>query len=212
MKKFTVVLLMAIGFTNLAFAQSAKQILDGVSAKFKSFKAVTAKFTLKIENAAGKAMGSKSGTLHMKGNKYHVLVKDQELFSDGNSLWTYDKVDNEVTITRIDPAANTITPQKIFTNFYDKDFVYKLNGEKKSGAKMIQEIELTPTDKSKNFNKVFVFIDKAAQTISSTKVIEKTGNQTTISVSNMNSTGAVADAVFTFDAKKFPGVHVEDLR
>jgi chaperone LolA len=212
MKKFTVVLLMVIGLTNLAIAQQAKQILDGVSAKFKSFKSVTAKFSLKIENSAGKSMGSKSGTLHMKGNKYHVLVPGQELFSDGSSLWTYDKGDNEVTITKLDPSANTITPQRVFTNFYDKDFTYKLNGEKKSGAKTLQEIELTPTDKSKTFSKVVLFIDKTAQTISTTKVVEKTGNQTTIAVSNMNTSTAVADAVFVFDAKKFPGVHVEDLR
>jgi outer membrane lipoprotein-sorting protein len=148
----------------------------------------------------------------MKGNKYHVLVPGQELFSDGSSLWTYDKGDNEVTITKIDPSANTITPQRVFTNFYDKDFTYKLNGEKKSGAKTLQEIELTPTDKSKTFSKVVLFIDKTAQTISTTKVVEKTGNQTTIAVSNMNTSTAVADAVFVFDAKKFPGVHVEDLR
>lgn len=212
MKKFTGVLILLAGFSITGFAQQAKQILDGVSTKFKSFKSVTAKFSLKIENSAGKSMGSKSGTVHMKGNKYHALVGDQELFCDGSSLWTYDKGDNEVTITKIDPNANTITPQKIFTNFYDKDFSYKLNGEKKTGAKTLQEIELTPNDKSKNFSKVFVYVDKAAQTINTTKVIEKTGNKYTYTVSSMNTTTAVADAVFAFDAKKFPGVHVEDLR
>ena len=49
-----------------------------------------------------------------------------------------------------------ITPQKLFTNFYDADFLYKLNGEK-SGNKTLQEIELTPRDKDgKKYHKVYL--------------------------------------------------------
>ncbi|MDB5276688.1 MAG: outer rane lipoprotein carrier protein LolA, partial [Ferruginibacter sp.] len=45
----------------------AKKILDAVSAKFKSFKGVEAKFSLNIENAAGKSLGTKKGIVYMKG-------------------------------------------------------------------------------------------------------------------------------------------------
>ena len=48
----------------------AKKVLDAVSAKFKTFKSVKASFTLKIENAAGKVQGTKTGTVLMKGMKY----------------------------------------------------------------------------------------------------------------------------------------------
>lgn len=190
---------------------AAKQVLDGVSAKFKGFKSVTAKFNLKMENGAGKSLGSKNGTVYMKGTKYRISVTGtagQEIFCDGSNVWTYDKPSNEVTITKLDPTNNTITPQKLFTNFYDKDFLYKLNGE----VKGIQEVELTPIDKSKAFHKVLVSINKASKTISSTKVFEKTGNRFTYSVNSMNTTSAVADAQFIFDAKKYPGVEVVDLR
>ncbi len=187
---------------------AAKKILDGVSAKFKSFKSVTAKFLLKMENGAGKNLGNKNGTVYMKGTKYRISVTGQEIFCDGSNVWTYDKASNEVTITKLDPTNNTITPQKLFTNFYDKDFLYKLNGE----VKGVQEVELTPIDKSKAFHKVLVSVNKATQTISSTKVFEKTGNRFTYSVNSMNTTSAVADAQFVFDAKKYPGVEVVDLR
>ena len=49
-------------------------------------------------------------------------------------------------------SAGAMTPQKLFTNFYDKDFFYKLNGEKKVGGKTVQEIEMTPTDKTQTFS------------------------------------------------------------
>ncbi len=190
----------------------AKKVLDAVSAKFKTFKSVQAKFTLKIENASGNPIANKNGVVYMKGNKYRISVTGQEIFCDGTNVSTYDKSAKEVTITKIDPAANTITPQKLFTNFYDKDFLYKLNGEKKVGKKTIQEIELTPIDKTKPFFKVLLFIDKAANTISSSKLFEKTGNRITYTVGKMNTTGMISDGQFVFDEKQFPGTEVIDLR
>src|SRR5215212_5756636 len=133
---------------------AAKKILDGVSAKFRSFKTITAKFNLKIENSAGKVQGTKSGVVNLKGTKYRINVTGQEIYSDGNTSWTYDKASNEVQINKVERSATTITPQKMFTNFYDKDFLYKTNPDVKVGGKLMQEIELTPIDKSKPFFKV----------------------------------------------------------
>ncbi len=148
----------------------------------------------------------------MKGAKYRVSLPGQEIFCDGSTIYTYDKTANEVTVSKVDPTANAITPQKLFTNFYDKDFLYKLNGEKKVGAKTIQEIEMTPIDKSKSFHKVLVYVDKGAQTINSTKVLEKNGNRYTYTVSSLNGNANVSDAQFAFDKKNYPGVEEVDLR
>lgn len=191
---------------------AAKQVLDAVSAKFKTFSSVQAGFTYKVEDAKGKTMSTKSGTVWMKGNKYRVSFGGQEIFSDGLTVWNYDKSSNEVTINNVDASGTTLTPQKLFTNFYDKDFLYLLNGEKKVGAKTMQEIEMTPTDKSKPFHKVYLQVDKAAKTIYSTKVLENGGNRYTYTVANMKTNGALADNQFAFDKKKYPGVEEVDLR
>jgi len=58
----------------------AKKVLDGVSAKFKTFKTMKANFSLKIENASGKVEGIKTGTVLMKGVKYQVSITGQEIF------------------------------------------------------------------------------------------------------------------------------------
>lgn len=192
---------------------NAKKILDAVSAKFKTYKGVQAVFSFTTEDAKGKVQGTKKGTLLMKGNKYRVtLTGGQDIFCDGITISTYDKTANEVSISKYEPGQNTITPQKLFTSFYDKDFLYKLNGEKKQANRTVQEIELTPFDKSKPFFKVYVWVDKATQTIYSVKVMEKSGNRYTYTVSSLNGNAAVADTQFVFDKKKYPGVEVIDLR
>lgn len=186
----------------------AKKILDAVSAKFKTFSSVQSAFTLKVENASNKVLQTKSGTVYMKGTKYRIKVAGQDIFSDGSNVWTVDPAAKEITVTKLDPSNNTITPQKLFTNFYDKDFLYKLN----SDAKGIQEIELTPIDKSKLFHKVIVYINKATKSITSTKVFEKAGNRYTYTVSSMKTNTNIADAMFVFNQKNYPGMELVDLR
>ena len=214
-KLFVAVALSGIGLMTFGQAKNdpeAKKILDAVSAKFKTFTSVQAGFTYKVEDAKGKVMSAKTGTIWMKGMKYKVSFGGQEIFSDGSTVWSYDKSAKEVTISTIDASGNGITPQKLFTNFYDKDFLYLLNGEKKIGTKTVQEIEMTPTDKSKNFHKVYLQVDKAAKTIYSTKVLENAGNKYTYTVSSMKTNAAMADNLFVFDKKKYPGVEEVDLR
>lgn len=190
----------------------AKKILDAVSTRFKTFTSVQATFTYKVENAAGKVLSTKTGNILMKGTRYKLSFGGQEIFCNGTTVWNYDKAANEVTVNTLDGSSGMITPQKLFSNFYDKDFLYVLNGEKKMGAKLVQEIQLTPVDKSKNFHTVFVWVDKNAKTMYSTKVLENAGNRYSYTVSTMKTNMPTSDALFVFDKAKFPGVTVEDLR
>ena len=184
----------------------AKVILDAVSAKLRTFKNVTSKFTIKIENAAGKAIGTKAGNFFFKGNKYKIIATGQEVISDGATSWTYDKASKEVTINKVDANSSAITPQKLFTNFYDKDFLYKLNGTKGT----ISEIELTPLDKTKAIFKILLNVQNSS--IVSAKFLEKSGNKYTLAITDVKPNTALPESTFVFDAKKYPGVEVVDLR
>ncbi|WP_336515591.1 outer membrane lipoprotein carrier protein LolA [Pollutibacter soli] len=222
MKKIPILSFILLLISSLSFAQTpkgmgksdpeAKKILDEVSTKFKSYKTVKANFALKIENAAGKTQGSKSGVLQMKGMKYKVDITGQEIFCDSKNVWTLDKSANEVQVSKLDESAGNITPQKLFSNFYDNDFLYVTNDDVKRGNKVYQVVELTPIDKTKPFFKVLVEVDKATKTIMSTRVFEKNGNRYIYTINSLSTNAPIADETFVFDAKKFPGVEVIDLR
>jgi len=209
---FTTTLFAAGAQTSIKNDPDAKNILDKVSAKFKTYKSPQAAFTYQVENAQGKVLSTKKGTVSMRGSKYHVTMSGLEIFSDGKTSWSYDKSANEVTVNGVEGSGNNMTPQKLFTNFYDKDFLYKLNGEKKIGGKKVQEIEMTPIDKTRPFHKVYVYVDKGANTIYSTKFLEKSGNRYSYTINSLKPNATVSDADFVFDKKKYPGVEVVDLR
>lgn len=148
----------------------------------------------------------------MKGVKYKVAITGQEIFCDGTTIWTYDVGAKEVQITELDNSSGSITPQKLFTNFYDKDFLFVLNPEVKRAGKTYQVVELTPIDKTKPFFKVVLEVDKSTKVIMSTRVFEKNGNRYLYAINTINTSSVIADDSFVFNAKKFPGVEVIDLR
>jgi outer membrane lipoprotein carrier protein len=190
---------------------AAKKILDQASTKIKSYKSIQAVFTLQLQDAQGVSQGTKKGTVNMKGNKYVILITGQEIYSDGKTTWTYDKSANEVTITKVDPNSNTLTPQKLFTNFYDKDFLYKMNGQQKIGNKTVVEIEMTPIDKTQNFHKVYLYVDIKSHLVTSGKMLDKSGNKYIYTIISLNGAANLPDAGFIFDKAKHPGVEEVNL-
>ena len=190
----------------------AKAILDGVTQKVNSLKTLKANFTLNLASANGKTKQSKSGSFMMKGQKYKILIQGQEIICDGKTIWTYVKDNNEVQVTNYNASEQTISPTKLITNFYDKEYKYKYAGVKKSGTKNCDAIELTPINSTKQFSKVEVLVDKASNTIAGGSITEKNGNQYNYSISNFAGNAPIGDDQFTFNAAAHKGVEVVDLR
>ena len=73
-------------------------------------------------------------------------------------------------------------------------------------------IDLTPVDAKKAIFKVRLSIDKAAKQIANVVLFDKNGNKYTYNVKTVSPNVKVPETTFAFDAKKYPGVEVVDLR
>ncbi len=214
MKKFLLSTSALLFLSIFVWAQTdkkAKDILSGVSAKYKSYKSLKADFTYTLDNPQEKIKESQSGSIVLMGNKYRITIAGQEIISDGKTSWTYSKEMNEVQVNTVDPNEEGIKPSEIFT-MYENGFLYRFVSEKVVGGKTEQSIELTPADKSKDFFKIVLTIDKHAKQIMKTVIFDKNGNRYTYAIKTFTPNPAVNDAYFSFDAKKYPGIEVVDLR
>lgn len=216
MKKVILAFLVTGFLGSVALAQTdpkAKAILADVSKKYRSYDVVKTDFTFTLDNKQAKVKETQQGTLYVKANanKYKVAMTNQELISDGKVQWTYLKQDKEVQVSNVDPSGEALNPAKIFT-IYEKGFKYIYTGEQKVGAKTYQMIDLSPIDAKKNVFKVRLSVDKAAKQIANIVIFEKNGNTYTYNVKTFSPNVKVPEATFAFDAKKYPGVEVVDLR
>ncbi len=191
----------------------AKAVLEAVSKKVNSLKSLKANFALNLTGGkGGKVTDSKKGSISLKGQKYHVLLSGQEIICDTKTIWTYTKDAKEVQISNYNPSEQTLSPAKLFTNFYDKEYKYTYKGERKEGGKNCDVIEMVPNDKSKQFSKIELLVDKATSVIAGGNIWEKNGNKYQYTVSNFTPNANIPDSYFTWNPKEHAGVEVVDLR
>jgi len=202
MKKTILFLLISLSANDLLFAQNdpnAKKILDAVSTKVKSYKGITGAFTIKSITSKGKDNGTKTGNISIKGQKYILKQGKTEIICDAAKIYNFDG-SKTVTITPVEESGQTLSPQNLLSNFYDKDFTYKLVSSKTT----FHEVELVPNDKRKNFVKVNIFIDKIKNMITKAKILDKSSNTIEFTLNNINTNATLADNLFKFDKNHYP--------
>lgn len=178
---------------------NAKKILDAVSNTVKAYKTISAGFTITSLTSKGKSNGTKKGTIVTKGQKYVLKEGKNEILCDGAKTYNYDGA-KTITVSSVEETGQTLSPQKILSGAYDKDFSFRLIGTKAN----FHEIELKPLDNRKNFSKVNIFVDKTKNMIARAVILDKGNNTVQVSFTNIVPNKAVADNVFVFSAAKYP--------
>jgi outer membrane lipoprotein-sorting protein len=192
----------------------AKAILDELSKKTKSYTSIKAEFSIVVADAAGKPIENQSGALQVKGSKYKVDFKGQNIFCDAKTQWTYIKESNEVQINNApDPnKTDNINPANIFT-IYEKGFKYKYEKEEMLNGAKVDVITLIPLEPGKkSYHQVQLFIDKVKKQIMMVKIKAKDQKVTTITVKAMNTNQEITDNTFVFNKADYKGVEEVDLR
>ena len=194
--------------------EKAKEILDKVSEKTRSYNSVSADFIFSMKNEEMEIDESNEGSIKIKGQKYCVDLPDVgiKMISDGTTLWNYMKDGNQVTISNIEDAGNDLMdPSSLFT-IYEQGFNSKFVEEKKTSTKSVYVIDLFPDSGKYDVSKITVMIDISSLMISSALLYGTDENLYTIEVKKMNTNQNFADSEFVFDASKYNDIEAIDLR
>jgi len=125
---------------------------------------------------------------------------------------TYVKETNEVNLQDYDPAElGELNPTRIFTA-YKKNYKYRFIKESKEGGQTYETIELAPTTSYSKIATVRIKVNKADRAIKSWDILMSNGQHVMYTISSFQPDVSVAEGYFAFDAKKYPGVEVVDLR
>lgn len=208
-----VAVLLTASFTQAQDAK-AKQILDEVSAKTRTYTSIYADFIFSMENTEMEIDEKNEGSIKLKGQKYCVQLPDVgiEVFSDGITLWNYMKEGNQVTISDIDDESSELMdPSSIFT-IYERGFKSEFVAEKKLGSKTVYQINLFPDSDEHEVSKIEVAIDKATMMIYTATLHGTDGNLYGILVKNMETDNNFTDADFVFNKANYSDVEEIDFR
>ncbi len=209
-----VALLLTVGIIYAQDDAKAKQILDQVSAKTKTFSSISADFVFSMVNEEMDINEQNVGTIKVKGQKYKVVLADAgvEVYSDGNTIWNFMRDGNQVTVTSVEEAGSELMDPSSIFSIYERGFKSKFISEKQEDGKTLDQIELYPDTDEYQVTKIEVWINKVSMMLDKATLHSTDGNLYGIVVKKMNTNTNFSDSDFVFDASKHPDVEVIDLR
>ncbi|QOI97359.1 MAG: outer membrane lipoprotein carrier protein LolA [Flammeovirgaceae bacterium] len=201
-------------FANLGFSQydpKALEILEAMSKKYKSYTSFEANISHSLTNETEGIKEEFKGKITVKGEKFRLVMDDQEIINNGTTVWTYLPAAKEVNIDNYDPSSDEINPSKIY-EVYKKGFKYLYLEDVTEGGVLCEVVDLVPERKDAQYFKIRMNISKKDRSIQSWTMFDKGGNKYKYAITKFTPNVAVADNFFTFDPKKYPGVEIIDLR
>jgi len=211
-KKYLLIALSLLTLTSTAqSSKDADLLINKISKRYKKFSSIKADFTYSIESKAEKINEKQKGNIVIKGNKFRLDIAGQTIICDNKTQWTYSKEINEVNVQHYKPKEGIMKLDDIFT-MYNKGFVSKMGENVKESGRELTVLELAPKDKKKNYFKIKLFIEKNNQQIIKTIVFDKNGSVHTYTITNQIPNIKFDDGYFTFIAKKYPNVEINDMR
>jgi len=212
----------AIGFILIAFTmlfsfstnaqdKKAKELLDEVTAKIKSYDNIVIDFKYSLNNLKENINQDSKGNVTMKGNMYILNLMGVSKIFDGKKTYTINPEDEEVSISKFNEKEdNVITPSKMLTFFnsgykFNWDIIQNVKGRK------IQYIKLTPNSSKDQRKEILLGIDIQTKNIYNLIEVGKNGTKTTLTVNSFKTNQPLSKNQFIFDASKYPKYYINKL-
>lgn len=177
----------------------AKKILDKTASALNAQGGASANFTMQSDG-----IGSTSGTIAIKGNKFRATTPEASTWYNGTTQWTYMKKTEEVNVSNPDERQQSqLNPYKFITMYKSG---YRLGVKDVSGG---WEVHLKALNMGRSIQEMYIDVNNQYLP---TKVRIREGKKwSTITISNFQA-GNQSDDTFVFPAKDYPDAEIIDLR
>ncbi len=210
-KIISMVLLVLVSFTNHAQDKKAKDMLDQVTAKIKSFSNISVDFKYTLYNAKENINKESKGNVILENNKYVLNFLGVTKIFDGKKSYTIVPEDEEVTISSVNEKDDTaITPSKMLT-FFNSGYKFSWDILQDVKGRKIQYIKLIPTSSKDTRTEILLGIDSQTKNIYTVIEMGKNGTKTTLTVNSFKTNQPLSKNQFTFVSSRYPNYYINKI-
>ena len=177
---------MCVGIIQTSVADDdASVILSKLEKKYDSIRDASVEFTQNVRFGVTQTEQTFSGKLFMKkGNKYRIELEQQTIVTDGKSVWTYSKLNNQVLIDTYKDDPKSFSPDKVLTNVPD-NYNATLLGKEKIQKYETVILKLVPKLEKSNIKWMKIWVDQDEWLMRKIQIQDISDNLTTYSVDSI---------------------------
>ena len=210
-KLISIALLLVFGFSIQAQDKKAKDLLDQVTAKIKTYDNIVIDFRYTLNNSKENINQESKGNVMMKDNLYVLNLMGVTKLFDGKKTYTINPEDEEISVSKFNEKdENAITPSKMLT-FFNSGYKFGWDILQDVKGRKIQYIKLTPTSAKDQRKEILLGIDNQTKNIYNLIEIGKNGTKTTLTVNSFKTNQPLSKNQFTFEPSKYPKYYINKL-
>lgn len=213
MRNISLVLLGFLFVITTNAQNSAKQLLQEVSQKVKSYDNVEIDFKYNLINKKENVSQETRGKVILSGDKYVLEMLGVKRIFDGKKIYTIVPEDEEVTVSKYNPEMESeITPSQMLT-FYENGYEAKMDLVQDVKGRKIQYVALKPIQPNSEIKEVLLGIDIQTKNIYRLIQVDNNNTEYTVTVQSFKSNQPISNSLFLFDAKKYrqEGYYINEL-
>lgn len=192
-------------------ADKAKELLEEVAAKVKSYDNMVIKFNYTLEDEARNIRQKTKGTVESEGDKYKLDLLGTTRIFDGEKLYEIIPEDEEINISGYDPDEdNEFSPSKMFY-FYQEGYTFEWDIEQNNEGRKIQYIKLKPDDRMSGVKEILLGIDTQTKHINKVIQIMEDRNKMIVDVTSFKTNQPLSQNLFKFNEDKYQGYYINRL-
>lgn len=204
-----------IDFTDVSQSdQEAKAILDQIKSNLDSYKGIEVDFDY-VVTVPEEAPQKQEGNMLVVGERYALDLNDYGIYSDGQTVWMYDKAIEEVNINNREENEDLlISSPTDLLDFYQKDdFIYAFYDELVVDGRIITMIDFKPVDDEQEFFKIRLSVDKKQNLPAGAKLFYRDGTRIEVVFKQISNQSQFSDSDFVLTKEDVDsGVEFIDLR
>ena len=208
MKKYLNILvslvLMTAALNGFSQQSNANALIKKMVKTFRDPKNVEVSYDYCYQEKGKSPEKKQQGKAYMEGERYKIVMNEQETISDGKVIWTYLVEEQEAMVSDAGFGDDN-TPFKLITTL-DRDYTATLIETNEKRQSVVQL-----TNPEGRYPKVIVRIAKDGS-LDSAEIEEAGGGMLTIEVKDLKVNQTFDDAFFSFDEKAHPDVEIIDMR
>ncbi|UFH34438.1 LolA family protein [Flavobacterium acetivorans] len=210
-KIIQIAFILLFSFSIQAQDKKAKELLDQVTSKVKSYDNIVIDFKYSLNNSKENINQDSKGNVTMKNNQYVLNFMGITKIFDGKKTYTIVPEDEEITISSFNEKDdNAITPSKMLT-FFNSGYRYTMADLQNIKGRKIQYIKLIPTNNRDQRKEIQLGIDIQTKHIYNLIEVGKKGTKTTLTVNSFKTNQPLSKNQFTFAESKYPNYYINKL-
>ena len=204
-------LVVAVSFVSTLMAQSVNEVINNVQEQVNTDQPLRVEFQQIFEWKLTGKVDSVAGEMVLQGlDKFRITTPDQEIVSNGNTMWTYSRLENQVIIDKIRPDSQSLMPRDVLFKYPEEYETEIWKRDAAVGEQQAVAIRMTPNSPDEFLQETVVWVSQENWKPLKVQITDINDNKTVYVITSISIDDSIQETAFTFNPEQ--SMEIIDVR